>query len=190
MVKLSSELKRTQPKADLIDKLREDHAEELSRVKSRYETQISGILKTLETKDKLIKSLQSNLKNIRSMLEENKVVLAAPTAAGAVVSEVPEAPPTPTNLLTGVAPINSSAEFHPSTGAVLMINQDYQFIVVDIGAAEGAQVGRFVQIYQKGQIIGQGRIDRVYQDLSAATILSEDTIAHVQQGDQVVLALS
>ena len=178
---LNSDLQAAQAKAALIDKLRQEHQEEISRIKNRYEGQLTSLQKVLETKESLISSLQSNLKSIRELLEKGETPLGTVAAAGSV-GVVESAVASPSG--------GSSSEFKPVSGKVLTVNRDQHFIITNLSVAEGAQIGRFVQIYQKGQPIGQGRIDRVYQNLSAATILSEDTLTRIGEGDQVILALA
>ena len=72
-------------------------------------------------------------------------------------------------------------------GQVLAVNREYGFIVTSIGSNNGAEPGRVLQIYRRGEPLGLGRIERSQNTISAASVVSEDLISRVQKGDRVVL---
>ena len=181
--RLNEDLKAAQTKAALTDK---EYQAQILKIKSRYEVELIALRKALETKDTLISSLQSNLKSIREFLQRGGQApveaMSAITAGGVG--------PVQSVITSGANLIPPPAEFRPTSGKILMVDKGHHFIVMDLGPSQGAQMGRFVQIYQNDRPLGEGRIDRVYQNLSAASIVSEDTLGRVAEGDQVILALA
>jgi hypothetical protein len=75
-------------------------------------------------------------------------------------------------------------------GMVVQVNQTHHFIITSLNRAQGVELGQTVQIYQEGAPLGVGRVERVYETLTAVTILSEDTLERVKTGDQVYLAIA
>ncbi len=73
---------------------------------------------------------------------------------------------------------------HASKGMVLTVHPAQHFVIVDKGFNQGAHEGQWIQIYQKGTLLGKGKLERVYQNLSAATFASEYAIGQVEKGDQ------
>ena len=71
----------------------------------------------------------------------------------------------------------------------MLVNRWHRFVIVNIGPSNGAQIGRTVEIYQNGKLLETGKIERVYQTLSAASIISEDVLERVNSGDAIYLGL-
>lgn len=176
ILKLTADLEAASAKAAMVDTLQESHRTELSRVTKLYEGELQSLQGALKSRDSLIKSLESNLEGVRKLFERGSA--AAPSAASAGL---------PSSREASVGPF--PAQGIPSA-KVMMVNQANRFVIVDLGPAAGAGIGRFLQIYHGGKSIGQARIERVYQTLSAATVLSDDTLERVQAGDTVYLALA
>lgn len=58
-------------------------------------------------------------------------------------------------------------------GKVVSVNQEYEFIVVDLGKKDGLEIGALLGIYRKNNLIGKARVEEVRKGISAATILHE-----------------
>lgn len=180
--RLVADLKAANAKAGLVDTIRSEHEAELARMQAHYEEQVGSLRDILQIRDEVIATFESNLNSIRELLKgpaseldegfagARRAIQSRTIAAGGLKPSVPPGMSVP-------------------QGRVLKVNPEHHFIVVSLGPNEGAQEGRYVQLYRSGTFLGEGRIDRVYQNLSAATVLSEDTLSHIREGDQVFLVL-
>lgn len=182
LVKMASDLQQAQEKAEQADLLRAQSDKELARVKVSYENQMTELRKTLRDRESVITSLEANLKSVRALLEGKGEAISSMTLAG-------PGGITASGISFGSPGIIAKA-YKPVPGKVLMVDQRNRFIVVNLGPADGAQPSQFLRVYQGGIPLGEARIDRVYQNLSAATVLSEDMIQRVRKGDVVYLTLS
>lgn len=68
---------------------------------------------------------------------------------------------------------------------VLVINSKFNFIVTNIGKADGAGVGSELDIYRNDKFLARTRIDKIYDNMSAATLLPEWAKVRVREGDEV-----
>lgn len=70
------------------------------------------------------------------------------------------------------------------SGNVLVVNREFKFVVIDLGRKDGVGVGDEFRIYRGSEEIGKVQIEKVYDAMSTAAILSgsqeqeidEDTI--------------
>jgi len=71
-----------------------------------------------------------------------------------------------------------------------MVNRQYQFIIVNLGADQGAVTGGFGQHFSRWQTAGEGRLERVYPAMSAVTVLDDSALGEVKEGDRVSFSLN
>lgn len=180
--KLTLDLSEANAKAVLIDTMRSEHEVELSRVKTFYETQISALKEVVQMRDQLARTLQSDLETIKRLLERGAVSATVGVAIPDTSSETSAQMVSQPTVESIIASAQRSAQ-------VLAVDRENRFLVTDLGPAEGAHAGSFIQIYRGHKHLGQARIDRTYQTLSAATIISDDLLEQVQEGDKAFLRL-
>ncbi len=74
-------------------------------------------------------------------------------------------------------------------GRVLVIDRDYDFIVMNRGKSHGVTIGQEFQIVRDRQVLGRAKVEKVYDVISAAALLpgsQEDAIrAGEEEGDTV-----
>ena len=85
-------------------------------------------------------------------------------------------------------PVSRSAS--PSGGAavdgqVVVINREYDFIVVNLGKSHGLSVGQEFQVVRGDQALGRVKVEKVYDELSAAAILPNSQKDSIREGDTV-----
>lgn len=177
--RLGLELEKATAKAAFIDQLRRDHEAELARMQALYEAQVKELRKLLESRDNLVNRLQSQWESVRSRIPEG-------SGAGLLGETRPFAKTQ--GVSAGTAPEAAPLPHKRISGKVALVDRENRFIIVTFGGVDGAVVGDFVKIYQEGRPLGDGRIERVYHHLSAATVTSEDTLSRVQKGDSVFLS--
>ena len=70
-------------------------------------------------------------------------------------------------------------------GQVVVINREYDFVVMNMGRNHGLSVGQEFQIVRGTQVLGKVKVEKVYDELSAAAILPESQKNNIREGDAV-----
>lgn len=72
-----------------------------------------------------------------------------------------------------------------AAGQVLVINREYDFVVVDMGRNQGLSVGQEFRVIRGQDVLATVKVEKVYEDLSAAAIVSENKNVDIREGDLV-----
>lgn len=70
-------------------------------------------------------------------------------------------------------------------GQVLVVNREFDFIVVNLGKTQGVSVGKTMQVVRGQDVLGTVRVEKVYDTLSAAAILPDAKKDQIKEGDKV-----
>jgi hypothetical protein len=73
-----------------------------------------------------------------------------------------------------------------AVGKVLLVNRKFNFVVANLGTRQGLGLDDVLSIEQNGTSVGQVRIEKIYDDYSAAYIVEEQSAAPIEEGDLVV----
>ncbi len=71
-------------------------------------------------------------------------------------------------------------------GKILVVNKEYSFIVTDIGQDKNIQKGMKFDVMDGPKFLGQAEIDKVYDTMSSAAILSGGKINDMKKGNVIV----
>jgi hypothetical protein len=71
-------------------------------------------------------------------------------------------------------------------GKVLVVNNDYNFIVINLGNKEGVEIGQLFSVYRGNKYIGDVKVEKVHDSMSAAGFVTPDIKDKVNEGDKVV----
>ncbi|MFH1778499.1 MAG: hypothetical protein ABH847_00490 [Candidatus Omnitrophota bacterium] len=66
-------------------------------------------------------------------------------------------------------------------GKVLVVNKDFNFIVIGAGNNKGITPGIVFGVYRDGNLIGKAQVEKVYETMSAANILPDS--GEIKEGD-------
>ena len=72
------------------------------------------------------------------------------------------------------------------TGKVLVINKEYNFAVISLGAKDNMTVGSIFGVYHGDTYLGDVRVEKVHESMSAAGFVSTDVKNKISEGDKVV----
>jgi len=72
-------------------------------------------------------------------------------------------------------------------GKVLVVNKDYNFAVINLGSKDGVNIGQVFSVLHNDNFIGDIKIEKVHDSMSAAGFLSADIKDNINEGDKVVL---
>ena len=70
-------------------------------------------------------------------------------------------------------------------GQVMVVNREYDFIVMNLGKSHGLSIGQEFQIVRGTEVLGKVKVEKVYDELSAAAILPESRKDSIREGDTV-----
>lgn len=124
------------------------------------------------------KRIQDDLTQLRQAKEALERRVKEMMASGATSDTIVVTPP------SAGAPAAPSAG-GASEGSVLVVNREFNFIVVNLGSRDGIKAGQFLQVWRAGKPLGQVQVERVYENMSAANILPEAAKGEIKEGDQV-----
>lgn len=70
-------------------------------------------------------------------------------------------------------------------GNVLLVNRKYNFVVVNLGSQQNLELNDTLSIYREGKEIAKARVEKLYDDYSAAYIIEEQSDHPITEGDTV-----
>lgn len=72
-----------------------------------------------------------------------------------------------------------------ANGQIIVVNRDYDFVVMNLGKNQGLSIGQEFQILRGETVLGKVKVEKVYEELSAAAILPESDKSSIREGDVV-----
>lgn len=67
-------------------------------------------------------------------------------------------------------------------GQVLVVNREFDFVVVNLGENDGLKVGSKLQVYRDDQVLGTVEVEKIYGNMSAATIMPDAQKDQIKEG--------
>jgi predicted RNase H-like nuclease (RuvC/YqgF family) len=145
-------------------------------------------LKVIEQQKKDLEAKIKDLESGASGVELGKVVVnndaAAPAAAEGANTEENTAEP----AASGESAPAEEQQATPASmleGKVTVVNKEYNFVVINLGQRDGVNVGDIFSVYQDDKPVGEIKVEKVHESMSAAGFPAEmkDTI---KENDRVV----
>jgi len=72
-------------------------------------------------------------------------------------------------------------------GQILIVNKDYNFVVINLGSKDGVAVGDSFSLYHDNNYVGDVQISKIHDSMAAADFLSEDAKEAAAEGDKVII---
>ena len=111
--------------------------------------------------------------------------LPAPTPAN-VPAPAPENPPAAPPAAAPVAPPQASPQANEAlSGKVIVVNKEYNFVVIDLGRKSGINTGDIFTVLRDNKKLGEVKVEKVHEAMSAANMVSANMKDNVKEGDQV-----
>lgn len=156
-------------------------ADELAKAKQDVKQVQSDLTQLRQAKE----ALERRVKEMMTAGTSPETIVVTPTLGAAAVVVPPKAVPPVQQvpLLKGTVPPGGAV---PATsGTVLVVNREFNFIVVSMGEKDGLKSGQFLEVLRAGKVIGKVQVERVYENMSAANLLPEQTKTEIKEGDTV-----
>lgn len=125
--------------------------------------------------------LEEKLKTLeaKSDVELGKIVVSPESSqAGAQVEKTGKAVQAPA---AGSAVATQGLE-----GKVLVLNKEYNFVVINLGAKDGLAAGELFSVYRGNTYLGDVKVEKVQDVMSAAGFVADGVKNKVKEGDRVV----
>ncbi len=157
--RLSQDLERQKKEAQAaLAKLKdgENKVRKLSTALKEQETKVESLMQTRKSLKSQNEELNIQLSQIRLAKQalENKILIGE---SGAVQLEK-----------IVVRGITQEIE-----GKVLVVNDEFNFVVLDLGEDSGVEPGTILTITRDGAVLGKVEVENVYEDMSSAIILPQ-----------------
>ncbi len=173
-----------QMKSDL-DQQKESRAD-LERRLSKAQEDLREIQSKLGTMESEKAKLESKVKDLeaKSNVELGKIVVSPESAAAPKVQDDKSKVPGKATA----TPVAKKEETKAQSleGKVLVLNKEYNFLVMNLGSKDGVGVGDEFSVYRGDKYIGDVKVEKVQDSMAAAGFASDDVKNKVKEGDKVV----
>ncbi len=71
-------------------------------------------------------------------------------------------------------------------GKIMVVNKDYNFVVINLGSKDGVNTGDAFALYHNNKYVGDIKIEKIHESMSAADFTSACIKDVVSEGDRVV----
>jgi len=72
------------------------------------------------------------------------------------------------------------------SGEVLAVNDEFSFIIIDLGKKDGVKKGEKFIVYKDEKYKGKVEVEEVFKDMCSCNILPEYQITEIKVGDKVI----
>ncbi len=178
--RLSTELeKEKREKKQLEQKLEEKQKTALDLMKQLQDEKAEKekLGKQLTTLQQQTASGSSNSADLLAKLQKAQEEKDMLTRKLREMSSTPEAPVKIRDII-----VQADQKF---SGTVLTVNREFNFVVVDIGEVDGLVKGTELIVHRGKKLIGKIRVEKVYDKMSAATIIPKWTQDEIKEDDSV-----
>ncbi|MBM3246059.1 MAG: hypothetical protein FJZ13_01885 [Candidatus Omnitrophica bacterium] len=144
----------------------------------------SGLEGKLGQAQKDVEKIQAQLKDMDAKKAEldKKIKDLEAQSQGVELGKIVVSPETAATGQAAVAIIASPV----NEGKVLTVNKDYDFILINLGTKEGVRAGEVFGVYHNNKYIGDVKIEKVHDTMSAAGFSKPDMKNKIDEGDKVV----
>ena len=175
---------------DALTKSVEDREQEIKRLAKDLEQaqtqqkQASSQLTDLQSERDTIKKQLADLESAKNSLEAK---LAEATGRPTVELDRVVVGSTGSSTDAPAAAASSApASASGTNGQVVVVNREYDFIVMNMGKNHGLAIGQQFKIVRGSEVLGTVKVEKVYDELSAAAILPDSKKESIKEGDTVV----
>ncbi|MCM8801478.1 MAG: hypothetical protein NC912_05705 [Candidatus Omnitrophica bacterium] len=192
---LESELKHTRLQLDNLNQqlkqtiIAKEEAlarvEELSKELDEHKLYKADLEKKLDLAQKDLQEVLEKLKDLSAEKKElESMVKEMETKAQKV--ELGKIVVTP-EVTSSSQQVKDEAFLSNLEGEILVVNKDYDFVVTSLGSKDGIDVDNILAVYRKGKYLGDLKVERLHESMSAAGFVTEGLKDKINEGDTVVL---
>ncbi|MBI4313884.1 MAG: hypothetical protein HY594_03620 [Candidatus Omnitrophica bacterium] len=177
---LATVRKQAEDARNRLEAERRNAADELAKTKQdtrRLQDELKSLREAKEALERRVKEVMSGEDSLDTIVVTPGAAPLIPVNPGAATNFPAAQATAPSRAVTSVA--------GSSTGKVLVVNREFNFIVVNFGDRDGMRAGQILEVVRGGKPIAKVQVERVYENMSAANIMPENAKADIKEGDQV-----
>jgi septal ring factor EnvC (AmiA/AmiB activator) len=174
---LDQETKEKQEAQDQVQQLKSD-LEQQKGLRADLETKLSQAQNDAEKMQAQLKDIESKKAKLEARLKELEAQ-AQPEGQGVELG----------TIVVGSEGSSASAKqkaVTPLEGKVLVANKDYNFVVINLGSNDGVNAQDVFALYHGNKYIGDIKVEKIHESMSAAGFMSATIKDIVIEGDRVV----
>ncbi|MCM8797268.1 MAG: hypothetical protein NC923_05270 [Candidatus Omnitrophica bacterium] len=145
------------------------------------QTQLQELQAKKAELEKKVSELETKTKNI----ELGNIVVSTespvPTETKSKKTGADKVKPEEKKAKSSPPPVSGDIE-----GKVLVVNKEYDFVVINIGAQDGLRLGDQFSVFHDNEYVGDIKVEKLQDNMAAAGFLSPDLKSAVNEGDRVV----
>jgi predicted RNase H-like nuclease (RuvC/YqgF family) len=187
-VESEAELAKSQEAQQALSRSVEDREREIGRLTKEMDQirserdRISAKLSDLQSERDTVQRQVAELEKAKGELESKVMELSG----GQPLVELEKVRVSGESLPSAAGTVvPASTALGPSQGQVVVINREYDFIVMNLGKNQGLTVGQEFDVVRGEEILGRVKVEKVYDELSAAAILPDSRKDQIREGDTV-----
>jgi len=152
----------------------------------------SDLEKKLNQAQDDVRKTQAQLKQLESQKTELEVkvkelqIQPQGVELGKIVVSPETAPSKSAVKATQIASEKKEKKPTALEGKVLVVNKDYNFVVINLGSKDGVGLGNVFSLYHNNKYLGDVKIEKIHDSMAAAGFVSGDIKDKVNEGDKVV----
>lgn len=169
-------------------KLQADLEKEKSE-RLELENKLSQLQKDTKSMKGRLEQLEARRTELEDKLKELEAKNPASVELGEIVVNTENAPLTTQNTSIQYSSGEDKLKVNPTgplEGKVLVVNKDYSFAVIDLGAKNGVKVGDVFSVYHDNKNIGDIKIEKIHDSMSAAGFVAAGLKNKISENDKVV----
>lgn len=165
-----------------------NEAEDLKNQIAGLSKERDNLKKMTDDKQNQLATLQGQLQKVTSELNDmkKKAQNIVNVASGATTPADPSKAAAVSTAVTpaaqSVQPVSAQAAKKPQ---VLTVNRKFNFVVVNLGMKDQMKVGDVLNVEKNGKISGAVKIEKLYENFSAAAIENENSNSPIAEGDLI-----
>jgi len=150
--------------------------------------EVNQVVSRLEAEARAVETLQGRLAQMEGQISQLQAELVLSSRAREELAQrMPaQAGGGPTELEKIQVMVGPLGGLNEASGKIIQINPDWQFVVVDLGW-HTVNIGDVLGIYRRDQLIAKVKVERVQEQVAAASILPEYRTAEIAVNDRVTV---
>lgn len=150
---------------------------------TQAQTDVKKIQSQLSTLEFKKTELETKIKELEEKSEgvELGTIVVNPEVLGTPPKQAPASPAAKKQTQKSTTSVSAGLE-----GKILVVNKDYNFAVINLGNKDGIDVGNVFSVYHDNKYMGDVKIEKVHDSMSAADFVSPDMKDKISEGDRVV----
>ena len=186
---LEQETKAKQEALDQVQQLKTD-LQQQKGLRTDLETKLEQTQKSAERAQAQLKEIESKKAELEAQVQQTQAQ-SRTQAQGVELGTIVVGPEG--GSVSGQATSSLSAEqpkekaiISSLEGKVLVVNKDYNFAVINLGSKDGVNAGDVFALYHNNKYIGDIKVEKIHESMSAADFTSASIKDVVSEGDRVV----